>query len=223
MIFGLSMGCAHKFGLLSDDIITLYRDCFADKINAVEFVISENEIEKFKLTDDNKEWLKSLKYLSFHLLTEISSYLKIHDWLRQNDIKINYFVKHPDEMSVPDNFKKLYESQIIYENLETAIFPCHNKICFDISHALKINSLHMEHFYKLNFSSIKQIHLSNTIKGQCHQLFHDDLSNNFSEIYLLKGITTIPIILENSCDNLDQLKNEVDFIYNNIYLMNYFF
>jgi hypothetical protein len=216
MIFGLSMGCAHKFNLSLDDIITLYRENFSDKINAIEFVMSENEIEKFKLTDDNKKWLKSLKYLSFHLLTEISSYLKISNWLKQNDIKINYFVKHPDELSVPVYFKELYESQIIYENLETAIFPRNDRICFDVSHALKIGSLHMKHFYKLNFSSIKEVHLSNVIKGQCHQLFYDDLSNNFSEIYLLKGITTIPIILENSCENIKQLQDEVEFVINNI-------
>lgn len=220
MILGLSTGCVHKLinAKNKDEVLTLYRTNFKNIINAIEITIPENNLNAFKISKENLEWLKSLKFVSFHLLHTISSYPKVYKLLKENKIKVNHFVCHIDKKdSIPTFFKEEYGSRILYENIEddTYNFSDIYNICFDVSHALKNGVSFLSSFTNLNEYSIKEIHLSNTIEGRCHELFFNQ--NNFNGIKQYVDLAKSPVIIESVANNLQELDNELKYINRKIF------
>ncbi len=231
MILGLSIGCAYKFvnSKNRDNILTLYRENFSDNINAIEFVISENDLKNFKISKINYDWLKELKYVSFHLLTSHDSYLKIFKCIKNNKLKIDNFICHIDQINnIPEFFKTAFKNKIIFENIDSAKLNYEDcfDMCFDTSHALKFGKKYLIDLFNEKKEQIKQIHLSNHKKMNeyGHDLFinnsifpeYEKNKNNNIEIIKKLNIKKYPIIVENICNNLTELKQEIKFIKENL-------
>jgi hypothetical protein len=213
MTFGLSLGCFHKFCLNPNrnEIVTVCRENFSNDINAIEIVIPEKNLHNFKLSKINWEWLRSLKYVSLHLLDTKHSYHKVYRMIKETRLKINAFVCHVN--NIPSFFLQEFGDRILFENMENN-FDCicdQKNICFDVSHALFNGHDFFHVFFKSNEKKIKQIHLSNMINKECHRLFIDEpiIFNHINNFLNLKEQI---VIVENACENLEELKKEVLFL-----------
>lgn len=216
MIFGLSFGCVHKFCLNpnKDEVVTLYRENFKDTINAIEIIICEKDLHKFKLSNVNRNWLRSLNYVSLHLLDTVHSYHKVYRMIKENHLKINAFICHVNkENNIPSFFIQEFGDRIIIENMENDFsYLCNYKsVCFDISHALFNGNDFFSSFVCINDKKIKQVHLSNCIDAKCHQLFNQDL-DCFYFVNETLDLKNQVVIVENACENLEELKKEVQFL-----------
>jgi hypothetical protein len=218
MTFGLSLGCVYKFvhSENRDDIITLYRENFKNDINAIEIVMPGKDIDNFILSEENYEWLKTLNYISVHLLSTPKSYEKMIMIIKQLP-RIDKFICHYNWKIIPEFFLSHFHKDILLENTEDLPWKgCCANLCFDISHALKFGFKYLINFFEVNIFDIKEIHLSNFISGKCHKLFQgtNTLLSLKREIDLKKY--PIPIIVENICENLEELKKEIKFIKENL-------
>jgi hypothetical protein len=214
-IFGLSLGCAYKFIEDRNNIISLYKEKFGNKINAIEILLAKEELKTFTFSKENVKWINSLKYKSLHLPNQYNSYFLTLSFLKRNKLNIDSFIAHIDLIN---NIPKIFQNvdiPILYENVDYKKYSFENidNICFDVSHAMAQNELFT--FYEKNKNYIKQIHLSNTIDNNCHKLFCNTQKNKIDELlyiaYIMKTQKT-PIILESICDNIKQLEKEIEYI-----------
>lgn len=212
-IFGLSLGCIYKFIKDKNKIIDLYKEQFNNKINAIELIFTKEELITFTFSDENIKWINNLKYKSLHLPSQYNSYFIALSFLKRNKLDIDSFIVHIDLIN---NIPKILQDiniSILYENVDYKKYDFSNikNICFDISHAIAQNELFT--FYEKNKKNIKQIHLSNTINNICHKLFYN--AQKIDELLYMKLIMKIhnnPIILETICNNIKELKKEVEYI-----------
>ena len=157
MIFGLSLGCCYKFipGINRDDIITFYRENFSNEIQGIEIMIPYKNLKNFKLSKENREWLKELTYISYHCLpTGIWGYLVQAFHLIRNRlffVSCCYHYKDKD-IWVLKLLSKLYSKNILMENIDTEKLwysTYYKDMCFDTSHALGFG----EHYTKKLFNN----------------------------------------------------------------------
>lgn len=222
MIFGLSLGCCYKFinSKNRNDIISIFRNEF--DINAIEIAMPDKDFDRFKINKVNHKWLRDLDYVSLHLPNKDFNYAKIHKCIQNNCLGIDNFICHIDKKKdIPYFFNSAFSDKILYENIEIPTLHSFRdtfKICFDLSHGLKIDKKYCSVALKTFKDRIKEIHLSNTQFNICHQTFYDDESND--NLMFIKDkimpLIKVPIILENSCDSLNELKKEVKFLKENL-------
>ena len=225
MIFGLSIGCIHKFTIGNrDNFITKIREELGDSINALEIMIPTQELFSFYLSEKNRKWMaEKLKYVSFHMpfLKEENHVVYCENIIHMFNGMIKNIVYHVNDTEHPV-YKYMLNSfpdKIIIENTEEHFVDTfyYKRSCLDISHYLKLynwNYSFLKTVLDKEVAAIKQIHLSNCVLGECHIPFY----RNPNEVVILKtlNLKRFPILLEVNAESWDELKEEIKFIKENI-------
>jgi hypothetical protein len=216
MIFGLSLGSIHK--LIQNDnkneAITFIRKTLKNKVNAIEILISKNNLKDFKLSNENYEWLSKLPHLSFHLTGDFDIDYEIIKLLPA----FNNIVCHINNKNkIPEWFKNQFFDEIYYENINDTVtdnnFTDITDICFDVCHALKFGLGFFIEFVIKNISYFKEIHLSNYIsKNYYHTGFYKKSPELFRYIKSFFDMTKYPIIVESIFESEKEMKAEINFL-----------
>ena len=227
-IIGISTGSIYKL-IESNNIdayITYIREDISHMINAIEILIPENKLKTFKLSEGNKEWLKKLDWISFHLPKNNININNQEDIIRIiNSLpKLDAIIIHCDiSISGYINLQnKKYKNIILYENTEhNNSIDFAEKICFDTSHALSFNYFYTLEFIKKYQNRIKQIHLSNydSEDNFIHYRFHLPFYKDSRKFFKLKNMIDFkayPIIIESTFEDLEDAKREINFIKENV-------
>jgi hypothetical protein len=225
MLLGFSTGSSYKFlDLKNNDeansIIYFFR-LLRENIdfNCLEIILTEEIINTFfKISEQNFEWLKSLDYLSFHLINEKYNNEKVFKLFNNINYKI---ICHSDEyFLLSKNFRGKYTKNILLENIDyDKIEYGHDyDLCFDIAHAETIGKVRS--YYNEYFDNIKEIHFSKHIKTKVVNSDKKIITEHhlpivrfdkIEELKILKDCK-IPVIIEGGCDSCLEMINEFYYI-----------
>ena len=185
-------------------------------INGIELTFSsKEELYAFKLSDQNKSWLKSLDYVTIHApfklvskadnKEEIIKQLNIISEL-YNNINAKNVIIHPNQL--PElRIIKNYDFVVSTENLPKkrhitvedlkVIFNKYRgiKLCIDISHAYLWSKYETNKLVEAFHDKISQIHFSGTYRKKDHQSLRKVTKEFLFSIQTIKELD-IPIVIE---------------------------
>ncbi|MCK4667275.1 hypothetical protein KAU33_11025 [Candidatus Dependentiae bacterium] len=204
------------------------------KVDGIEITFAtKEEVYAFDITNDNRNWLKSLKYVSIHapfnLLRgsvdekELIKQLDIIDDIYK-DINAKNVVIHPTELPEPRILNK-YKFKMSTENLPPVkIFTIVKLIdvfkkypnmgfCLDVAHAYLWSKDKTKRLLKKFGNRLTQVHLSGTYRRRDHQSLRTVTSNFMKSIETVFALD-VPIIIEETIKkkSMTLLHEEVKFI-----------
>jgi sugar phosphate isomerase/epimerase len=205
-------------------------------VSGVEITFASKEaLYSFKLSKNDKSWLKSLDYISIHapfnlvkesknkeeVIKQLSAILKLYE-----DVNAKNVVIHPDDLP---NLKILekYKFNISTENLPPGrhitlsylrkilnTYP-NIRFCLDVSHAYTHSKYETNKLINAFKHKISQIHFSGTYRRRYHQSLRSVTGDFLSSIQHVKELS-VPIIIEESIEtkSLKFVKEEIAYIKN---------
>lgn len=225
MKIGLSSGCAYKlFNKIAKDtglnlendylnsVICIYRLLQKKiKFNAFELILIDKFIKHYDLSLENYIWLKNLDYFSVHLMGEYKR--KILDDIERFPY-IDFLICHIDKKNnLPPTFFYKYSDKILYENIDFVKydFKVKDNICFDIAHAETTGDIKDQYVeYREN---IKEIHISrHDLNHKIINTHHLPLNKNMYSFEEMYGLNKLPIIIESTCNSIDELIKEFKYV-----------
>lgn len=202
-------------------------------IAGVELTFSDPEaLQRFRLSKQNTEWLKSLPYVSIHAPFNLFSLEKKKDILAHLQIVSTLYrqtgaqnvVVHPTRS---DSIKLLeeFDFSISIENMHpkdgfdipalSSIFSTYPeyRLCLDVSHAYLWSPRETGHLIRTFRDRISQIHLSGTYRKKCHQSLTIVTKTFMESIKELKTLN-VPLIVEEDFQtkNIEHVRKELRFI-----------
>lgn len=203
-------------------------------VNGFELTLSnEHELRCFKVSQENRKWLRSLDYVSIHapfgLLTEsmdddnVRSQLDIISSLYE-DINAKNVIIHPNQLPPSETLKK-YNFKVSTENMPRRygigivqmerVFSEHKRIglCLDVSHAYQFSKNETRNLVNAFKKRITQIHLSGTYRNMDHLSLRQVSKNFLASLEPIKELD-VPIVIEESIPlrSIKFLKEEIAFI-----------
>jgi len=216
-MLGISIGSVHK--IVGDDkdrneYIKYIRDCGL-KFEAIELNALCSD---FRLTNDNRTYLDTMKHVSIHLPVVDYDFWKV---LQQYDFK--YWVGHSDVNYNDEDLIEIEDDDImLIENLdaETLLKIPENyfnelienfDICFDISHELSKGLDLCKFNLAMYKDKIKEIHISGYNK-KCHVPFYYGTLLEIAESLKRNNLLELPIIMEYNFDSFDEMEQEYNLL-----------
>jgi len=214
-----------------DDLIKYARKL---DVSGVEITFaSKEEVYAFKLSKDNKAWLRQLDYVTIHapfyLVRESGNEKEMIKQLNliseiYNDINAKNVIIHSISLPSPEMLKE-YNFNVSTENTELrgrVTIPDLKKIlnqysniclCLDVTHAYNWSKYETGNLVKAFKDRISQIHLSGTYKRKYHQSMRNVTKAFLLSIEPIKKLK-VPIVIEEDIKVKSQkyLKEEVAYI-----------
>jgi len=203
-------------------------------ISGVEITFAtKEELYSFKLSKNNKLWLRRLSYITIHAPFKLIRASKNkEEIIRQlniisnlyNDIKAKCVIIHPTDLPPPKILRQ-YNFTIATENLAKRKhitirdlkknFKKYPKIklCLDVSHAYLWSKYETNNLIKAFKNKISLIHFSGTYRNKEHQPLKNITKDFLSSIQPIKKLK-VPIIIEEDIKikNLKFVKEEIKII-----------
>ena len=203
-------------------------------IDGVELTFAKKEeLYSFKLSKDNKSWLKGLDYVSIHapfklireakneeeIIKQLDIISKLYDEIEAKNVII-----HPLDLPEAEILKD-YDFSILTENLPKRknitisnlrkIFNKYPQIglCLDVSHAYLWSKHETSKLVKAFKNKIMEIHLSGTYRRKDHQSLRKVSKDFLFSIQLIKKLN-VPIVIEEDIEkrSLKFVKEEIEYI-----------
>ncbi len=218
----------------NSDVLISYAKEF--NISGVEITFaSKEDLYSFKLSKDNKFWLKSLDYVAIHapfqlvresenkeeIIRQLDIISRLYD-----DISAKNVIIHPNDLPAPEILKK-YNFNISTENLPPKSYITISdlgkilnkypkmRLCLDVSHAYLWSKYETAKLIRAFRDKISQIHFSGTHKKKDHQSLRNVTKEFLFSIKFIKELN-VPIVIEEDIHvkNLKFVKEEVEYIKN---------
>jgi endonuclease IV len=203
-------------------------------VDGVEITFSsKEELYNFKLSEEDLNWLKSLKYVTIHapfklkrkskdkqeIIKQCDIILKLYQQVNAKDVII-----HPLDLPSPEILAK-YPFKVSTENLVKKrnvtitklekIFQEYPNIglCLDVAHAYLWSKDETQKLIDAFSERITQFHLSGTYRKKDHQSLRIVTKKFLSSIEPIKKLN-VPIVIEEEifAKDLNYLKEEVEYI-----------
>jgi hypothetical protein len=203
-------------------------------VSGVEITFaSKEEVYAFKLSEENRAWLRQLDYVTIHAPfslvrgseneEEIIKQLNLISGV-YNDINAKNVIIHSISLPSPEMLKE-YNFNVSTENTELrgrVTIPDLKKIlnqypniglCLDVTHAYNWSKYETGNLVKAFKDRISQIHLSGTYKRKYHQSMRNVTKDFLLSIEPIKELN-VPIVIEEDIKVKSQryLKDEVAYI-----------
>lgn len=226
MILGFSLGCMHRFvdSVLPDSADKRNKDCWLTwlrtnryhigRFNGIEIIMPAIDEKKFILSKENHAWLSDMTHISYHLTHCNTDTMNAISQLPF----ISTIICHVDNKKVlTDYFIKKYEKKILFENIEhrSSNFLLSDKICFDYAHACSISKEYLLTFWMAYQKQIKLMHLSRFDNKEKHSPLFLNKEKYVTDKF--NHLKDIPVILEASCKNIGEMKQELEFVRGKLY------
>ena len=211
---------------------------YAKKLNTsgIELTFStKEELYSFKVSENNKLWLKDLDYVSIHapfklmkksendeeIIKQLTIITKLY-----NEFNAKNVIIHPEELPLPEILDE-FDVDVSTENLPPKnhisicdlrkIFYTYPNIslCLDVSHAYRWSKYETGNLIEAFKNKISQIHLSGTYKNKEHQSLRNVTKEFIFSIQPIKKLH-VPIVIEEDTNikNLKFIKDEIKYIRN---------
>lgn len=214
-IFSFALGNLYRWSKSQNRNILID---YAKKLDIVGVEItfaSKKELNAFKLSKDNKTWLKKLDYVSIHapfsLIKKADNQNEIIKQLNiianiYHEVKAQNVVVHPDNLPESKILRR-YDFIVSTENLTHSgfyraidlrkVFMRYPslKLCLDVSHAYFWSKSLTSELVKIFRDRISQIHFSGTYKRQDHQSLRKVTKDFIDSIQPVKKLN-VPIVIE---------------------------
>jgi len=209
---------------------------YAKKLNisGVELTFSSKlELFSFKLSKENKDWLKTLNYVSIHApFSLISKSKNEKEIIKQLDLieeiynKINAknVIIHPTELpplKILNNYNFKYSTENMSKKKKVTITKMEELLneypemglCLDVAHAYRWSKNETGELIKNFKGKITQIHFSGTYKGKDHLSLKSVTKNFINSIKPIKELN-VPIVIEEEIKIKSEkyLKEELKYI-----------
>lgn len=197
----------------------------------ITFALKE-ELYSFRLSEDNRSWLRSLDYVTIHApfdliggsagKDEVIRQLDIISAL-SDDVNAGNIIIHPDNLPPPEILKE-YGFNVSTENLppkSRISMPDLKRVldrypeiglCLDVSHAYLWSKHETRRLVKAFKDRITQVHLSGTYKRKDHQSLRSVTRAFLYSIQPVKELN-VPIVIEEDIEtkSLRFVKKEIDY------------
>jgi len=203
-------------------------------VSGVEVTFAyKEEAYAFKLSENNRSWLRQLDYVTIHapfrlvrrakdeeeVIKQLDMISRIYDDINAKDVII-----HPIDLPAPEILKR-YDFNISTENLPP---KCHIAIpdlrkilhkyskmglCLDAAHAYLWSKYETGKLIEDFADKISQIHFSGTYRNKDHQSLRNFTKNFLESIQPIKELD-VPIVIEEDIKvrSLDNLVEEVEYV-----------
>jgi len=231
-IFSFALGNIWKWkpSINRNDLIDIVREL---DVSGVEITFStKEELYAFKLSNPNKNWLRSLDYVTIHAPFNLLAYSK-NEVLKQLDCLFSIYenidaqnvIIHPKLNTKHSEILKNKEFNISIENLPPRFGISVSDLqkfmdtlptvtlCLDVAHAYLWSKYETSYLTSSFENRISQIHFSGTYKRKDHQslrIVSKDFLHSIQPILELN----VPIIIEENMNiqSLEYVKEEIEYI-----------
>ena len=204
-------------------------------VSSVELTFpTKEELFLFKLSNSNKNWLRTLKYVTIHapfrLFEDSENEKEIIDQINHisniyNALNCKNVIIHPENDLFTSNLLVDCGFEVSIENLPKKynvpipklkeVLKKHSKIkiCVDVSHAYSWSKFETGKLIDVFHDRISQIHVSGSYRKKDHQSMRK-ISKEFQfSIQPIKQLN-VPVVIEEdiAIRSLDYVKEEIEFI-----------
>jgi len=201
-------------------------------IDGIELDYSGKEPSSLKLTSEQEEYLKSLKYVSIHVTAESLKGCSEEDIIRRLDYVVGIAKKtnasdiviHPEALPSPDILSK-YDVKFLTENLDRntgygleklkKVFEDYPDLglCLDVCHSFTWDGEETKKLVDEFKDKISQVHLSALEGDKQHRPLLNSSSDMIESIEPIKSLD-VPIVIEEDFEDgdFDGLKKEIEFV-----------
>lgn len=232
-ILSFALGNIWKWAAVGDmsPLINYVREL---DISGVELTLAfKDELYSFKLSEDDKSWLRNLDYVSIHapfrlierseskeeVIRQLDIISRLYD-----DIDAKNVIVHPTDLPTPEILEK-YNFNISTENLP----PKRNvtisdlekilgsypkiKLCLDVAHAYLWSKHETGKLVKAFKEKISQVHFSGTYRKKDHQSLRSVGKDFLFSIQPLRELN-VPIVIEETMEEKDLkfVKEEIRYV-----------
>lgn len=202
-------------------------------VSGVEITLTtEEELYAFEISNDNKQWLKNLDYVTIHapfnlwedpeddVIQQIKCISKIYHSIHAQNVII-----HPLSTCRGSEILKNKEFNVSIENLppKNGVSTSelqnlmdnhpHLKFCLDVSHAFLWSKLETGILVKNFEERISQIHFSGVYKRKDHQSLRKVSDDFLRSIQPIRNLE-LPIVIEEDIKtkSIEYVKEEIEYI-----------